>query len=102
MNISLEELTILILRELILELKRKGIKIDLASNNFANKNTDKPNAQISDLKFDGFKTPLVTEERILNLNKEVNEIVVPSNTIFTPSSMDLIKKKKIKITKQNK
>jgi hypothetical protein len=102
MNISLEQLTEIILRELILELNKRGIKIDLPSIKKNGLNSAKQNSNIIEFTFEGYKTPLVTEERILNLDKTINEIIVPPKTIFTPSSMDLINKRKIKIIRQNK
>jgi len=104
MKISLEELTILIIKELLKELKKRGIEVDLSNISKTKSDTkfNETNDQQIKLDFNGFKTPLVTEERIMNLNKEIKEIIVPEKTIFTPSSLDLIKKRNIRIIKQNK
>ena len=101
--ISLEELIVLVIKELLKELKKRGVRVDLSDLNKSksdSKFNEVNNKQIK-IDFDGFKTPLVTEERIMNLNREIREIVVPEKTIFTPSSLDLIKNRNIKILKQN-
>ena len=102
MKITLEELTGLILKELILELKKRGIEIDFSTNSKIKSqiNFDRYHDHEVKLNFEGFKTPLVTEKSILKLNREVSELIVPRNTIFTPSSLDLINKRKIKIIKK--
>lgn len=45
-----------------------------------------------------YKTPLLTELHILELDLGVVEIEVPIKTIVTPSAQDLIRKRKIIIT----
>ena len=46
-----------------------------------------------------YKTPLLTEAHILEIDKKIKEIEVPEKTIITPSALDLIKKRNIIITK---
>lgn len=102
MNISYEKLVELIVKEVIAELSKRGINIDLKNinSNILNSAKNKIESKIK-LDFNGFKTPLVTEEKIINLSENVKEIIVPAKTIFTPSAMDLIKKKNIKINKNS-
>jgi len=96
-KISLEEIISLVVKEVIAELSRRGIQVDGNSNNIsaADMNKQKVKFDLSE-----YKTPLLTEERILELNSEVSEIEVPLKTIITPSAQDLIRKRKIIITKK--
>jgi len=96
-KISLEEIISLVVKEVITELSRRGIQVSGNSNNVsaADMNKQKVKFDLSE-----YKTPLLTEERILELNSEVSEIEVPLKTIITPSAQDLIRKRKIIITKK--
>ena len=97
MKISLEEIISLVVKEVIAELAKKGIQVDGEINSFSK--TDRTKQKIKlDLK--EYKTPLLTEARILELDSEVVEIEVPIKTIITPSAQDLIRKRNIIITKK--
>lgn len=97
MKISLEEIISLVVKEVIAELARKGIQVDGEINSFSKADTTKQKIKL-DLK--EYKTPLLTEARILELDSEVVEIEVPVKTIVTPSAQDLIRKRNIIITKK--
>lgn len=97
MKISLEEIISLVVKEVIAELARKGIQVDGEINNFSMADTTKQKVKMD---FKEYKTPLLTEARILELDSEVVEIEVPVKTIVTPSAQDLIRKRNIIITKK--
>ena len=102
MKISLDELIALITKEVVKELNNRGIKIDNSYLNNSNCGCTKESTQKSiELDFTGYVTPLVTEEKINELSESISEIVVPKNTIITPSAVDLIKERNIKINKLN-
>lgn len=97
MQISLEEIISLVVNEVLAELNRRQIKVEGDSDNiFSTDDSNKKN--IMDLS--EYKTPLLTELHILELDSEVGEIQVPIKTIITPSAHDLIRKRKIIITKK--
>lgn len=103
MNISLEELVVLVINEVVKELQKRGINIDstLPKEHYQKEiSVSKGNSKKLD--FTGFITPLITEEKVFELNENITEIIVPVNTIITPSAMDIIRKRKIKINKCNK
>ena len=97
MKISLEEIISLVVKEVIAELARKGIQVDGEINSFSKADTTKQKIKL-DLK--EYKTPLLTEARILEFDSEVVEIEVPIKTIITPIAQDLIRKRNIIITKK--
>ncbi len=97
MNISLEEIILLIVKEVIAELTKKGIKID---DEIKNLDIIENSHRKIKMDFSEYKTPLITEAHVLDLSKEIVEIEVPLNTIITPSAKDLINKRKITITKK--
>ena len=97
MKISLQEIISLVIKEVLAELVRKGIQVDGENNNFSMADTTKQKVKMD---FKEYKTPLLTEARILELDSEVVEIEVPIKTIITPSAQDLIRKRNIIITKK--
>ena len=40
-----------------------------------------------------YKTPVLTENILELINKDVNEIIIPKGTVFTPGARDIIKKR---------
>ena len=100
MKISVEELVAIIVEEVVIQLQKKGIKINRVKSNEAHKSIAfDSNQTIHNFEFSGYKRPLITEEKIIQLKSNIKEISVPQNTIFTPSALDLVRKRKIKINK---
>lgn len=97
MNISLKDIISLVVKEVVAELGRRGI---LVESEFQNNSTGKISQQKIIMNFEKYKTPLLTESHILQLDAEVGEIQVPLKTLVTPSAHDLIRKRKILITKK--
>lgn len=97
MKISLEELIALITQEVLKELKNRGIQVDGSSKIGGKEN----NVVSKKIDFTGYITPLVTEEKVIELEENISEIIVPKNTIITSSAMDIIRVRKIKINKLN-
>ncbi len=97
MKISLEEIISLVVEEVIKELSRRGIQVDESFNNVSEKNFNKQKIKLN---LSEYKTPLLTESHILDLDKGVKEVEVPLKTIVTPSAQDLIRQKNIIITKK--
>ena len=94
--ISLEEIVALVIKEVVLELSKKGIHIDSEISNVTNFGASKRKIKMDMKKY---KTPLLTEASILELGLEIEEIEVPEKTIITPSAFDLIRERKIIIKK---
>ena len=95
MNISLKEIISLIVKEVLEELDRREIRVEGEDNNTPKVDDNK---RIK-MDFSEYKTPVLTESHILEMNLEVAEIEVPKKTIITPSAQDLLRKRKIIITK---
>ncbi len=96
--ISLEEIVALVVKEVVLELTKRGIQIGDEISNIP-----KFKASSNKIKIDmsKYKTPLLTEACILEIDTEIKEIEVPKKIIITPSALDLIRERKITITKIN-
>jgi hypothetical protein len=101
LKVSLENIISMVVKEVIAELTKKGINVDSEINSSTQINFKKEKTEI---KFDmsGFKTPILTEENILNLEGSITTIIVPTKTIITPNARDLIRKRKLIIITKNK
>ena len=100
MKISIEELIELIVREVISELTKRGIDVDLDDNNVSAKSSFiKTNFEID---MSNYRTPLLTENNLSMLDSNIVEIIVPAGTIITPGARETIRKKKLIITYKNK
>lgn len=94
--ISLEEIVALVVKEVVLELSKRGIQIDGENSNLTTPEVAKQKIKIDMSKY---KTPLLTEAHILELDSIIKEVEIPKRTIITPSAFDLIRQNKIIITK---
>ena len=101
MKVSLEEIISMVVKEVIAELNRKGINVDLGVNSSTQINFKKEKTKI-EFDMNGFKTPIITEENILNLDESITNVIVPIGTIITPNARDLIRKRKLIIITKNK
>ena len=94
--ISLEEIIFLVVKEVVKELTKRGVQITGEISNISA--FEEINKKI-EIDMNKYKTPLLTEKRILEIDNKITEIEIPQKTIITPSAFDLIKQRKIKITR---
>lgn len=100
MEINIEKLIEIIVREVITELLKRGEVIDpplkgLKTNcSCTSIIKNKPRAVID---LSNYKTPLLTEKYLAKLDKAIVEIVVPKGTIISPGAKDIIKKRNLVI-----
>ena len=96
MKISLEDIVAMVVKEVVAELSKQGIEIEMGNSTYS-QNASFTQKEKTQYKMDlsKFKTPLVTEEEILNLSSSVKEIIVPKGTLLTPNARDLIRKRKL-------
>ncbi len=98
MEIKIEKLIEIIVREVITELSKLGEVIDFSTEetktNCSCTNT-KQNKQRETIDLSNYKTPLLTENHLVSLDPAIVEIVVPKGTIISPGAKDIIKKHKL-------
>lgn len=99
MKISIEELVEIVIREVMKELLKKGVKIDF---NSSEKDEVKSNDNIKEIDMSGYKTPVLTENHLNEIDPEINEIVIPEKTIITPGAKIIIKTKQLAVRYSNK
>lgn len=99
MRISIEELIVKIVHEVIAEMKRQNIT--LFSDSAETVPTSKEQAyrtRSQTMDMSSYRTPLLTENHLRRLHELTGEIVIPKETVLTPKAREIIREKQIKIT----
>jgi hypothetical protein len=96
-----ENLIRVIVQEVIKELTKRNILPDPERK----KKTEERDAQyvktkVEKIDMSGYKTPILTENRIDRLHQLTGQIIVPGRTIITPKAKDKIKLKQIMIIRE--
>ena len=95
MKIDLETIIELVTREVIKELHSRGYSIEqLVSDSSTEVKVAEKSVEID---MSGFVTPIVTEGTMEQLEKGVEELIIPPQTIITPGASRLIKMNNIKL-----
>lgn len=98
MNLSIDELVNKVVAEVLAELKRRGVNVDVGPPRKETAITaSHPNASVHVIDMSGFRSPVLLENHLLHLGPEVKEIAVPCGTVVTPGAKDVIKKKNLKL-----
>ena len=98
MKLNIERLIEMIVKEVIVELSKIGVELDFSVNekNRSFNKRNKKKQQIIDMS--GYKTPILTETMLESIDKDLNEIIIPRGTVFTPGARDIIKKRNLTIS----
>jgi hypothetical protein len=96
MNLSIEELVNKVVSEVLAELSRRGLKVDLGPlRNAPVKPAPPANTAVHIVDMSCFRSPVLLESHLSSLASEVKEIAVPAGTVITPGARDIIKKKNL-------
>ncbi len=101
MEITLEKLISLVTAEVIKELKKQGIQIISSSDgNGLGISTDSLRTKSEKIDMSRYRTPVLTEIHIRRLHELTGEVLIPKNTIITPKAKEIIKEKRLIITRE--
>ncbi len=97
MNENIEKIIGIIVEEVIKELEKLGVEIEVSGKcaNKAVKQFSSEKNSMMKIEINGYKTPVLTEERLEAVGDNINEIVVPSGTMLTPGAREIIRKRKL-------
>ncbi len=99
MNIDIENIIRIIVKEVVSELKKRGFEIK-SSGKYVHLFDDPGSAEVKGrMEFDlkGYATPVLTGERLEKIEPGIREIIVPRGTVLTPGAREIIKKEKLTI-----
>lgn len=95
MEIPIDKLVEIVVRQVLAELARRGIGVGSATGAAPAKAADSVRVTID---MTGYRTPVLTEDRVRSLDPRVREILVPHGTVCTIGARDAMQRKKIKMT----
>ena len=93
MKINIENLVEIITKEVIKELLKIGVELDFPKEMKTGNLSNKGNQKKQEINMSGYKTPILTEYALESIGRDVNEIIIPKGTVFTPGARDIIKKR---------
>ncbi len=94
MEITLEKIIEIVTREVIKELVKKGITINTSALGEGEPEVVKRSDEID---MSEFKTPILTENNLGYLDKNICEVIVPEKTIITPGARRIIKQRSLTV-----
>jgi hypothetical protein len=98
LEINIEKLIEIIVREVIKELLKHGELPDFFISEPMHGSSGRNRIKKKDptvIDMSNYKTPLLTEEQLKCLDPGITEITVPIGTIITPGAKDIIKKRNL-------
>lgn len=99
MEIKIEDLVRLIVKEVIAELSKNGIVVNLNSSEKILSHSPASQQEFCEtINMKNYKSPVLTENHINSLNANVREIIIPKRTVITPGARDAIAKRRLKVT----
>ena len=93
MKINIESLVEIIVKEVIAELSKIGVELDLSKEMKTVDFSSNGKRKKQEIDMSNYKTPILTEFALESISKDVNEIIIPKGTVFTPGARDIIKKR---------
>jgi hypothetical protein len=101
LEITLEKLISLVTVEVVKELKKQGIQvISSLDNDGLGISTDSLRTKSEKIDMSKYRTPVLTEIHIRRLHQLTGEVIIPKNTIITPKAKEIIKEKRLIITRE--
>jgi folate-dependent tRNA-U54 methylase TrmFO/GidA len=98
MEVKIEKLVRVIVKEVIAELSKNGVAVNLYS---LEKTTSHSAASQKDfcetIDMKNYRSPVLTENHIALLHSDVREIVIPKGTVITPGARDAIAKRRLTV-----
>jgi hypothetical protein len=115
-QISLEQLIAVIVREVAAELTRRGVVVTgtpapavsparqtlptPAAASGPSPACPSASADSAVIDMSAYRTPILTEEHLTRLGPSVRNVVVPCSTVLTPGARDLIRVKKLSLVRK--
>ena len=101
MNVHIDTLIAIVVREVAAELQRRGIAVDgLSPDAHAHASGVSAPATRLVLDLSMYKTPVLTERHLLSLDESIGEIGIPKGTVITPGARDIIKRRSLSVSSE--
>jgi len=96
--INIENLVEIIVKEVIAELSKIGVELDFSKEMKIVDSSNHRNRKKQEIDMSGYKTPILTEFTLESISQDINEIIIPKGTVFTPGARDIVKKRNFTIS----
>jgi hypothetical protein len=93
LKINIETLIEIIVKEVIVEFSKIGVEIEYSKETKRSDFLKVENQKKIEIDMSSYKTPILTEYTLESVSQDVNEIIIPKGTVFTPGARDVIKKR---------
>jgi hypothetical protein len=93
-DIPIDKLVEIIVRQVLAELAKQGIRVGGSPGRQSPAGADPARVTID---MTGYRTPVLTEDRVRSLDPRVREILVPPGTVCTIGARDTLQRRKIKM-----
>lgn len=98
MKIDIQKLIEMIAAEVISQLARMGVEIENTHQKKERAGSVRTfNYKCRVIDMSGYKSPVLTENQLISLTYETEEVIIPIGTVITPGAKDIIRQKKIKL-----
>jgi len=100
-EISVEQLVETIVRQVLAELAQRGVQVGPSVTNAAGRQAVRGQTGTSlEIDMSKFRTPVLTENQLINIGAKVSTIIVPCSTVVTPGAWDIIKAKQLSLVRK--
>jgi hypothetical protein len=95
-QISIDRLVEIIVKEVLAELTKRGVAVG-APETVRVRTPVMYQGSTVEIDMTGYRTPVLTENRVRSLERHVRHIVVPAGTICTIGARDVMQERKMKL-----
>jgi hypothetical protein len=100
-EISIEQLVETVVRQVLAELAKRGVQVRPAGTGSGGVPAVKGEGGTSlEIDMSKFRTPVLTENQLINIGTKVSTIIVPCTTVVTPGAWDIIKAKQLRLVRK--
>lgn len=101
MEISIEQLVETIVQQVLAELVKRGVQVGPVATSAGGVQGVRGQTGTSlEIDMSKFRTPVLTENQLMNIGVKVSTIIVPCSTVVTPGAWDIIKAKQLSLVRK--
>jgi hypothetical protein len=100
-EISIEQLVETIVQQVLAELVKRGVQVgSVATSPGGVQGVRGQTGTSLEIDMSKFRTPVLTENQLMNIGVKVSTIIVPCSTVVTPGAWDIIKAKQLSLVRK--
>lgn len=97
-EIELDKIVNLVVKEVVEQLKQKGVKVvQNGSNQPTQNNKQNLKTRVEKIDMSKYKSPILTEGHLKSIHELTGKVIVPEGTIITPKAREIIKHENLEV-----